>query len=72
MRYKLTGLVVGEVELTKRQYLHRIATAPTHTATTATIIATSKATTATKNEATTINSTASATTTKTKNIKAKT
>ena len=45
---KLTGLVVRNVELTKRKYLHPNATASTHTTATVTIIITSITTTALK------------------------
>ena len=66
MKLKLTGLVVEDVELTKRKYLHPNATASTHT--TPTIITTSTTTKTTKAKITTIKSTA---TTKTMGIKAK-
>ena len=58
MKLKLTGLVVRDVELTKRKYFHPNATASTHATTTVTIITTSITTTATKAQATTITSTA--------------
>ena len=58
VKLKLTGLVVRDVELTKRKYFHPNTTASTHTTTTITIITTSITTTATKTEATTIKSTA--------------
>ena len=48
MNLKSTGLVVRDFELTKRKYLHPIATVSTHTTTTVTIIATSLTTIATK------------------------
>ena len=48
VKLKLTGLVVRDVELTKRKYLYPNATASTHTTTTVTIITTSITTTATK------------------------
>jgi hypothetical protein len=63
-------LVVRDVELTKRKYLHPNATASTHTTTAVTIIITSVTTTATKAEGTTFNSTAT-TAIKMKNITAK-
>ena len=56
MKLKLTTLVVGDVELTKRQYLHHNTNASTPT-TTATITIT-----ATKAKTTTINCTPTATT----------
>ena len=55
MKLKLTGLVVGDVELTKRQYLHHSTTAST-ARTTSTIIITPATTTATKAKTTSINS----------------
>ena len=55
VKLKLTRLVVRDVELTKRKYLHYNATTSTHTTTTATIVTTSIATTATKAWATIIN-----------------
>ena len=48
MKLKLTGLVVRDVELTKRKYLHHNGTISTHTTATFTIITTSITTTATK------------------------
>ena len=48
VKLKLTGLVVRDVELTKRKYLHPNATASTHTTATVTIITSSITTTATK------------------------
>jgi len=48
VKLKLTRLVVRDVELTMRKFLHPIATAPAHTTTTVTIIASSITTTATK------------------------
>ena len=70
MKLKLTGLIVGDVELTKRKYLHPNTTASPHTAT---IFTTSNAATATEAKATTVNSTATSTTsaTKTKGIQPK-
>ena len=48
MKFKLTRLVVRDVKLTKRKYLHPNYTASTPTNATVTIIGTSVATTATK------------------------
>ena len=48
VRLKLIGLVMRDVELAKRKYLHPNATASTHTTATVTIITTSIAITATK------------------------
>ena len=62
MKLRLIMLAVGYVELTERQYLHPIATAPIHITTAATIITTSTTTIATKAKAATINSTATTTT----------
>ena len=56
-KLKLTGLVVRDVELTKRKYSHPNATAFTHNTTTVIIITTS----ATKTQATTLYSTANTT-----------
>jgi len=66
VKLKLIGLVVRDVELAKRRYLHRNATASTHTIATLTIITT----TASRAYATTVNFTATTTTTaiKTKDI----
>ena len=68
----LTGLVMGNIELTKRNYLRPIITASAH-ATNATITITSITTIAVRAKATTINSNANTTTasTKTKHIKVK-
>ena len=65
VKLKLTTLVVGDLELTKRQYLHHNTTASTPTTTTtitANTIITATTTTATKAKTTTINSTPTATT----------
>ena len=48
VKFRLTGLFVRDVELTKRKYLHPNATASTHTTDTVTIITTSITTTDTK------------------------
>ena len=71
VKLKLTGLVVRDVELTKRKNLHLSATVSTHTA--ATIFTTSITTTATKAQGNIINSTANTTSTavKAKDIKVK-
>ena len=66
MKLKLTGLVVRDVEQTKRKYLQLNNTVSTHTTATVTII-----TTATKAQATTIYFIATATSSKNKDIKAK-
>ena len=73
MKLKLTTLVVGDVELTKRQYLHHNTNASTPT-TTATTTTATKAKTTTINctpTATTIFTGATTTTNKPKGIKAK-
>ena len=62
VKLKITGLVVRDVERTKRKYLYPTATAFTHTNTTVNIITTSITTTATKAKATNINFTATTTT----------
>ena len=63
MKLKLTTLIVGDVELTKRQCLHNNTTASTPSTTiTATIIIVATTTTATKDKATGINSAPTATT----------
>ena len=66
VKNKLTGLVAGYIEITKRQYLHHIATPSNHsTATTTTAI---KVTTATTNF--TATTAATITATRAKGIKA--
>ena len=64
MKLKLTALVVGDVELTKRQYLQHSTTVSTQTTTaTATIIIiATTTTTVTKGQTSIINSTPTATT----------
>ena len=62
MKLKLTTLVVGNVELTKRRYLHNNTTASTPTATsTANLIIITTAATATKAKTTTVKCTPTAT-----------
>ena len=63
LKLKLTVIVLGDVELTRRQYLHLNAAASTPTTdiiTTVTVITTTAATTTTKPKAITMNSTATA------------
>ena len=63
MKLKLTTLVVGGVELTKRQILHHnIAVSTPKTITTANVIITNITATATKAKTSTINRTPTATT----------